>query len=213
MSLKLLYRALHSAHLAGVNSRGGFQSGLARSADPSSYSVTLGQHANGLNRDPTPWILTTDQLLRAILHAVKLAEVHETAGVGIAIIAVSKCKVNPPTKTSELRFRHQLRYEAWNHHEFLFRWESLLFSCYLYRAIRRSVEIVTPSKLTAWLNDNEPKDKGFPTYYFVLSSSPSEGNPENQWEITSVTFIGSAATENDTIGLNLDIHTTNCRIA
>lgn len=145
MSPKLLYRAFHSAHLAGVNSRDGFQSGLARSADPSSDSVALGQYANSLNRDPTPWISTTDQLLRVILHAVKLAEVHETAGVGIAIIAVSKCKVKPPTKTSELRFRHQLRYEAWHHHEFPFRWEILLFSCYLYHAIRRSVEIVTPS--------------------------------------------------------------------
>lgn len=112
-----------SDHSAGVNSREGFQSALAKSPDSSSDSVTLEQHANDLNRAPTPWISTTNQLFRAILHAVKLAEVHEISGVSIAIIAVSRCRANPPSKTSELRYRYQLRYEAWHNHEFLFRWE------------------------------------------------------------------------------------------
>lgn len=123
MAPTFVYRAFHNIHSAGVNSRDGFKSGLAKSEDVRADEITLKEHSDALNRNPTPWISTTDQLLRAILRAVNLADTHGIVGVHIAVISVEKCQPCPPVQASKMRFQLQLGYEPWHNHEFLTRWE------------------------------------------------------------------------------------------
>lgn len=123
MAPRFIYRAFHDVHSAGVNSHAGFQSGLQQSDPLPPDIVTLDEHANQHNRNPTPWISTTDQLLRVILRAVKIANEHGIAGVHIAIIDFAKCTSSPPRKARDIRYAYRLGYEPWHAHEFLCKWE------------------------------------------------------------------------------------------
>lgn len=124
MPPKFLYRVFHDVHSAGINSRDGFRSGLQEFENSRSDKITLGHHSNHLNRNPTPWISTTDEILRAIQRAIVLAGANGIAGVHIAVIAVAICESNPPRKASKLRFDNGLGYDdPWHKREFLIQWE------------------------------------------------------------------------------------------
>lgn len=149
MPPKFLYRACHSVHSSGVNSRNGFQSSLPKSDDCSPDAVTLEQHNDDENVAATPWISTTDRLLDAILRAVALSKSHgSTTAVHLAIIGIAQCAPDKPSKASQLRYRAGLVYDTHHAHEFLFRWRipaGAIVSCLaLQTLVERGLYVMLP---------------------------------------------------------------------
>lgn len=118
-----LYRAFHETYSSGVNSSNGFESGLLKSEYTCSDRTTLLEHFDLANRNRTPWISTTDDLLCAIKRAIQLAEEHGIAGVRIAVIDLNACRYCEYYLAKDLAADLNLGYAQWQESEFLFRWQ------------------------------------------------------------------------------------------
>lgn len=122
MNPEFLYRAFHEQYSSGVNSSNGFRAGARKSKhqDPDRESVR--KHFDVGNRYPTPWISTTDNLLRAIKRAHQLAHKHGVAGVSIAVIEVSACRKCEYHFADDLADQFNLESLPWHDEEYLFRY-------------------------------------------------------------------------------------------
>lgn len=117
-----LYRAFHRDVSAGVNCIHGFHAGVRESDYQDPDDETVAMHFDKRNRDPTPWISTTSDILRAIKRALQLARYHGSDGVYIAIIDLDECEGYEFHRATCLANRHDLEIHPWHQDEFMFRW-------------------------------------------------------------------------------------------
>lgn len=124
MTPQILYRAFHSDHSSGSNSAHGFCAGVV---DKHGYEIddcdSIRLHFNAGNRYPTPWISTTDSLLRAIKQAQQLSHKHGSDGVHIAVIHVEECGECEYFLAEDLAIQFDLPVRWWHAQEYLFRWQ------------------------------------------------------------------------------------------
>lgn len=121
MEPQFVYRAFHR-DCSGTNSRYGFKSGRSRNEPWLDDWKTLEQHFELSNRYPTPWISTTDDLLRAITIAIR----HHESGkrdVRIAVINVEACQGQELYLASDLASENEIDILPWHDNEYLFRWQ------------------------------------------------------------------------------------------
>lgn len=122
MTPQFLYRAFDHYHSSGVNSANGFHAGVRKSDEEEEPCDSVREHFDANNRYPTPWISTTDNLLRAIKRAHQLSNKHGRAGVSIAVIALDACHRCPHYLAEDLAEQFNLEPRPWHGEEYLFRW-------------------------------------------------------------------------------------------
>lgn len=122
MSSQFLYRAFDEYHSSGVNSSNGFHAGVRKSEYQDHDCDSVREHFDSNNRSPTPWISTTDNLLRAIKRAQQLSGKHGRAGVSIAVIDVQQCRNFQYYLAEDLAEQFDLEPRPWHDEEYLFRW-------------------------------------------------------------------------------------------
>lgn len=91
---QFLFRAFHSESGGQENSRNGFRAGRTRGLNRGNYAAALHSHFDLSNREPTYWVSTTSDLLRAINIACNWQKQSKT-GVSIAVIDVNRCEKKP----------------------------------------------------------------------------------------------------------------------
>lgn len=121
MVSQFLYRAFHVSYSSGKNCAHGFRAGASESENqlPDSDSVRL--HLNGSKRYRTPWISTTENLLRAIKRAQQLTNEYGSADISIAVIEVAACLPCEYYLAADLASAYGLGSRRWWDEEYLFR--------------------------------------------------------------------------------------------
>lgn len=140
MDPQFVYRAFHSRHSSGVNSADGFLSGVRKSEHQDWDSDSVRKHFNASNRDPTPWISTTTNMLRAIKRAHQLSDRHGIGGVSIAVIDIAECQWCDFNRADDLADAFGLADLPWHSEEYMFRWRipgTAIVSCLALRTLER----------------------------------------------------------------------------
>lgn len=87
-----LYRTFRETYSSGVDSSNGFESGLLKFEYTCSDCTTILEHLYLANRNRTPWVSTTDDLLCAIGRAIQLVDGRGVAGAQIVVTDFNACR-------------------------------------------------------------------------------------------------------------------------